>query len=521
MAAPKSRMTVPLRGYERFMTLASDGSVKIAHIMILRSDSGEALPAFLEGIPTAVLRAFNKHPRMRAKQLRDEFAMAEIHAPITMEALQTQHLLEIQECKHGGDNWAQFVEKECNTPFDRYAMFPYYVRIWHVPSKHYVRLMLFSDHCMSDGTSGMIVLNDIVTLASALSRHSPNQQEEMGSFVGQDERPVSPPLYELWRESLGWWRRFSSTQLVKLFGKMSYQSDLCRFTPVIPLRADQGDFKIPPNINSSSALFAQGTPGNMQKTLARCKEESVTFFGAVISGVVIAYYLAAERGHEDRESLFKLTTEFDVNMRKRIECPTLEGEVGAYMATNAIERISKEGVHMNTVTFWDFARQAKQDVEELVGSLVMPFPMLFLDENVHERAKPEFFDDLPVPQSISSDVNISSLGKYPYEMVHSVQTAALRPVDVVVDSVHVYNSMPHLTAAAIVYIASTDKFSFSLMHKYEHDAAQQLFDAFTTSIEHAGAIATKDTMANVATRVRQILESKQSRTAISKSPRFG
>ncbi|KAF1329575.1 hypothetical protein FI667_g5854, partial [Globisporangium splendens] len=392
-------------------------------------------------------------------------------------------------------------------------MFPYYVRIWHVPSKHYVRLMLFSDHYMSDGMSGMIVLNDVMTLASALSRHSPNQQGEVGFFSSQEERPVSPPLYEIWRESLGWWRRFWSVQLVKLFGKASCQSDLQQFTPVIPLRSDRVDFKIPPNVNSSSALFAQGTPENMQKALARCKEENVTFFGAMVAGVVIAYYLSAERDREGGESPFKLTAEFDVSMRRRIENPSLEGEVGAYMATNAIERISKEGVCMNTVTFWDFARQAKQDVEKLVKNLVMLFSMLFLDENVHERAKPEFFDDLPVPQSISSDVNISSLGKYPYQTAHSVQTAALQPVDVVVDSVHVYNSLPHLGIAAIMFVASTDKLNFSLMHKYEHHAAQQLFDAFTTSIEHVGSIASKDVMANVATRVRQMLESKQSRTA--------
>lgn len=493
---------VPLRGYERMFTMADDGSMKIAHIMVLHGCSG-AIAAFLTHLPQALVLTFNRHPRMRAMQVRDEFAMAEIQSPITLETVSEKKLLMIREIGEHKDqeaeSWEKFAESECSVPFDRYSQLPFYVCAWHYPGQTRMRLMLFSDHSMSDGISGLTALNDIVTFAAALS------QEDKCTMA---ELPLSPSLYDMWLVP-NKWRLWLSSWAVWLVGMTIFRSEQKAFSPVIRPRSDQSDLTIPVKVNSSSALFAQGTPENMQRVLRRCKDERVTFFGALAASTVLAYYVGTAQDTKKRTKStlsepFKVVLEVDFNMRNRVPSPPEETPVGAYLATSALESLGKKGVDFDSTRFWDFARRCKQELDDTLASVFMPLTMLFLDQNIHSEIISDFPSRIDVPYCISSDVNISNVGKYPHKTTHVVQTAVSTIEDLTIESVHVYNSNPHLGSAAILYLMSTDKFNYSMMHKYEAEDAKKVFAAYTTCIERIGEITSGETMAQVANQVAKL-----------------
>lgn len=121
------------------------------------------------------------------------------------------------------------------------------------------------------------------------------------------------------------------------------------------------------------------------------------------------------------------------------------------------------------------------------------------------KTKPAFFKSFQVSQSITADGDISNIGKYGYETRHVFQTAHQQLEDLVIDSIHVNNSVPQIGSAAAIYIASTDKLSFGFMHKYEDAKGKQLFDAMVTSIEHIGDISSHETMMDVVNAVQKSL----------------
>ncbi|KAF1324308.1 hypothetical protein FI667_g9941, partial [Globisporangium splendens] len=499
---PAPNEQIPLFGYERFYTIGDNGSAVIATPMLLQGSHAGAIDALVAGLEVAVLRTFNKHPRMRTKQVKGEFALAEIHPSLTLEVLQEHKLLEVRVVDSSDEfrnTWSEYVEKQCNIAFNRYAQFPYYVRVWHCPALNQARVMLFADHYMSDGMSGIFVLNDIVSIASKLSR------EKLQDLAPADQvsNPLRPSLYDQWLRPQGRVRLWFTTLLIKMFGKMVYKHELKHFSPIIPVRADQADFMIPPKVNSSSAFFANGNKADMVAALQRCKEEGVTFFGAISAAVAIAYYLTSDsKSKNEATEPFKFNLGLDYNMRKRVEAPMPEDPVGAFMTTCDMEKFSKEGVLMHSTAFWDLARSLKQEADDIMESALMPLQMLFVHERVNAETKPDFAIDMPIPQSFVCDANISSIGKYPFPLTHVVQKGDDNDdVSVHIESVHVLNSLPHM-AVTMFYVASTDQVNYSMMYKYENDTAQKLFKAFTTTVDHIGQIDKTQKLVDVAQQVQ-------------------
>lgn len=504
-----SCIPLPLRGYERMMTIADDGSIKVAHVMALTGSAG-AIAAFIAHAPQAVAQTFNKHPRMRVKQLRGgNSTMAEVHpATVTAETVAQDKLLEVSEWTSALGKWETFVETESNVTFDRYTQFPFYLRVWHYPSEHKLRLMWFSDHYMSDGISGLVVLNDVLEFAAKLSRDASVRAESL---------PLRPALFDFWLRPRGWWSLKSSQLLMKLIGKMAFRSELESYTPALPIRADQADFQVPVKINSSAILFGQGERENMLRAIKRCKEENVTLFGAIAASIMVAYYIAKEAASpkcfvESDNSLFKVAAELDYNMRQRVEFPAPETQVGCFYVGSEIERLAKQGVNMQIEGFWDLARQVKQGVDEQLESFMFPFQLILVDEHVQVDKLTKFVRDVPVPKSVASDVDISNVGKYPHASVHTFQTSngdASSSESLTVSTVHVCSSVPHLGPAVGMYISSVDTLCYTMMHKHEHEDARTLFDAFTTSVEFAGDVLSGDKMIDVVNRVRKQMEKAQ------------
>ncbi|RLN50344.1 hypothetical protein BBJ28_00025257, partial [Nothophytophthora sp. Chile5] len=139
---------VSLRGVERMVTTSDGVSTKIAHSMLIKGDT----TTLLRFLPSATMRTFNLHPRMRALQVKGQDFLAEIQPPVTVDMVSTDGLLRVRmltPADYGEGtptSWQKYAEEECSIGFDRYSQLPFYLSVWVAKRKGTARLMLFSDH---------------------------------------------------------------------------------------------------------------------------------------------------------------------------------------------------------------------------------------------------------------------------------------------------------------------------------------------------------------------------------------
>lgn len=257
---------LPLRAIERFGIAEPDVSVKCCHAIAISGDMDQ-LVRFL---PTAVMRTFNRHPRLRALVVKSEEFTAEVRPQIKLDDVAAKKLLRVREISDSDEdvsawkNWNQFVQSETHVPFDRFTQFMFYLTVWVNRAEGKARFFLFSDHIMSDGDSGMIFVNDTLEDVALLSIEAVKPVKEL---------PLRPSLYDMWFTS-PWWLKPVAKTVVALVGGSAFVNFMKVFKPVLTPRADQQDFGIPFKQNSTTLLSQAGSPTNMRDTLRKCKEEA-------------------------------------------------------------------------------------------------------------------------------------------------------------------------------------------------------------------------------------------------------
>jgi hypothetical protein len=535
VAAPSSTagQRIAIRGFERFVSMSDGESMKIVHVMLVRSEGADGARQLLQHLPAAVRRTFNKYPRMRALQVRDEFATAEIQPSVSIEDVHSNKLLRLQvggDSEHdpsggeGGETWEQFAARECEIGFDRYAQFPFYLVVWADEQRANARLMLFSDHYMSDGYSGMVILHEILQSVAHLSTtaalESANEADETASS------PLRPSMYEIWRDE---WpiRTFLSKLVVKVAGPAIFRHMMSSFSAQLPVRDDQRDLTgIPPPCNSTHALFDRGQTSNLASIITQCRKERVTLGGAIVAAVVAAHARLLSRGdaNEATDGLLRLSLDMDYNMRKRLPVsdPKASGKepqpeiVGMYVAIATLQELATKGVDIHKTGFWDFARAAKRQIDDtLKHSWDMQLGTLFLDEDMHAKADGgRLLKGTKVHKCLQADVNVSNIGRYPFPEVHDMAPSSgsndgdahdpVSPMRLVVDSLHVYNSIPTLSPGSCVFVTCAGgALNYGIAHKYENNLARALFDGIVAISEGIGSIGDADTLADVALKLLQ------------------
>ncbi|KAG6968815.1 hypothetical protein JG688_00005621 [Phytophthora aleatoria] len=490
------RRQVKLRGLERMLTMVDGVSMKIVHSMLLVGD----VDTLLRFLPVALMKTFNMHPRMRALQVKKEDFMAEIQDTVSLDDISTKDLLRIRQftrsesTEDAFDNWQLYAEQECNIGFDRYTQFPFFLVVWVDDNGEQARLMLFSDHYMSDGRSGMSVLNCVLEQVAVLA-----EQGDLVEDKPVQEFPLRPSFYEMWFS-----KHFLFKELLKgvmnLFGEAIYRSEMKKFQPLLPARDDQHDFEVPPLTNPTSALFLEGDPDCMRKTCSQ--EEGVTFGGALVAAITLAFYYAAKKqpGFEPGKS-FKVAADIDYNIRQRMPCPAEEDQVGAYIAFTDLGWLVNEGFNVETTRFWDLARRAKREIDgNLLNTRTMAAMTIILDQKLNSQMKPSLAKSVNIRHSQTSDANISNVGRYPYAKEHPLTSRDGDQSFLAVKNLHVYNPIPHLGPSAVFFVSSVESFCYSMGYKCADGAAKSLFTAWVDICENVGSIGSDDTLVNVLKR---------------------
>lgn len=483
-----------LRGVERLMTMSDAASIKVPHVMLVRGQVRE----FLRHVPDALVQTFNRHPKMRAKQVAGEFAIGEIHPHFTLEDLSTHGLLHIEHTTAAAirddAQWHAYASAQADIPFNRYEQFPFCLHVWVDEANDCARLFLFSDHYLSDGASGFTILNDVLAFASALSRDAPARERPQ-------PLPVRKSLYNVTLDP----RTFVGPVLKSLMAiagrsRIKSASD---FTPVVMPRSDQLPFTIPPPSNTSTLLFASGSKANLDALLAQCRCEQTTLFGALTASVLAGY--AALTGL----STLQLRLGMNFNLRTQVAKPIEPETVGNYATLSQMRTLSSTPIDVASARFWDLARAAKHETNEMRASFAaMALPMIGFDQNFHAQADRAFFESVQVPHRNAGDAIVSSVGKYAHPTMHAFRRSTAGAMDedaaselLHVESLHYNCRTQFLAALGQFYISSVDHLGYGFNHHYEPEVGKQLFEAVVDVVERAGRIDSSATLADVVAEV--------------------
>lgn len=517
--------TFPLYGYERFFAMDPNTSAKLAHVATLRGD----IPRLLQQLPAAVLRTFNRHPKMRAVILPGSSPQKVMICAPLADVSELKNLFKVHECspdeeeraeqeridaviERSSDSpsepslapllrWMEFVQSECEKPMDREKDFPFYLCIRVDQSTQtFARLVLFADHYMSDPTSGAIILREILDTAVSLCSSVPVETPEL---------PLRESLYEA-THYVNPWMNVLHEAVSKYVMQPLINFDTSAFIPALPIQtATQRDFagEPPAPHNPSYALFAQGSEANMRNAMARCREEHVSLQGALVAATTMAFGLTKHNA-----SLSHCTDPLQLRMdvigdrRKDVALKALSGSsqtveepVGLYSSPGNLVFTSSEGVHPHEMTFWDVARKADHEWECVLLGHELKMQSVFANETLNAENRTD--SGLHVANGMLSDVAVSFLdcsdaasSPFPSELNLGGNT-------VTVEDLHVYNSQPSLSSTCKLFLASTSHFNYGLMHKLEPDVAQRLFGWLVRCTERIGEFRQQDTFAQAADRL--------------------
>ncbi|GMF23098.1 unnamed protein product [Phytophthora lilii] len=447
-------------------------------------------------LPTALMHTFNLHPRMRALQVKGVFHEAEIQPPITVDDVATRRLMRVRLTnaeEEAVGEWKRHVQEECERFVNRYEDFASFLEVWADEQNNMARLLLFSDHYMCDGTSGATILNDTLKHVALLAR-----QVEIES----KQYPVRASPYNLWLDSYTFTTPLNK-MTVKLLAPVIKSVLTSHTKPLLPPRSDQADMVYPFKINPSYAFFKSGAPETVTKVLARCKEEGVTYSGALSAAVILAYYHASQTHNSMAlTESFKVTLTMSTNLRTRLPTPVREDVVGSFASLVPLDSAKSPGTVFSSARFWDVARTCKQDIKAGLKSPAVAFTDIFMDQNFNSAAVPTAFSKHVIKNSCCGDVNISNIGRYPYPMKHSLGDAG----ELSVEALFLYESVPFFAMGALMYVSTVKSFNYAMLHKYEDKDAESLFKAYVAFAEHIGKVGQNATMADVFAQVSPLLE---------------
>ncbi|KAG7377902.1 hypothetical protein PHYPSEUDO_010861 [Phytophthora pseudosyringae] len=480
--AARARQRVPLRGGERTLSMVDGVSTKIVHSMLVRG----ATSILLRYLAPAVMNTFNLHPRMRTLQVKGERFLAEVRPPLTRNDVTSFALVRVRMVSSVASDaddmmsgWEQYADDECSIGFDRFKQLPFFLTVWVDARERSARLMLFSDHYMSDGYSGLVVLNGILEQVAIQAGGQPgvpqDEPEPEQPPLQLQELPLRPSLYKMWLSRVAWAK------------------------PIMKKRR-QHQFRAPPVTSGTTALFSQGDPECMKKAVAKCKEENVTVSGALVGVTLLAFFhVMKERKSNPSHECFKLAADLGFNMRRRVPSPVEEDQVGMYTAVTCLDWLA-EGVDMRATGFWDLARRAKQEfTEKPKHTLAMVLPTVVMDKKINSQMQQSFLKGVYLPHSLTLDVSIFNVGRYPYATEH--QLSEEDDGILTVESLHVYHPLPHLASSATFFVNAVDAFNYSMAHKCENVVGEALFAAIVELCEGIGRIGTNEKLLDVLNRV--------------------
>ncbi|CAF1004606.1 unnamed protein product [Rotaria sordida] len=337
----------------------------------------------------------------------------------------------------------------------------------HVSSKNNLfHLILYTNHCVSDGRSGYILINDFLTLATSSSLHEFSEplNTEILPFIGQ----LIPRPYG------------SLYHIISFIGKHNLKRSLRNLrqsrVPVksIPLTdCEQTTFHI--QRHKIRFLFSSSSCNLYLDLHEQCRLHEVTLHGPLVSCFLLAIHHCFPLDDNNQLVPFEIEMEFD--MRLRLPQSTLtSSSVGFFVGDSNFSLDRSLSIH--STRFWSLARLCMITTQKQLKRNGVPLSMnIFCDMMRDER----LFNQITrlFPEGRMSEFIFSNIGKYPFSCDYNQGQIHLH-------GMHVINngSVYHSSSTLYITCVGDNQLDFSLAHEMENEEkAKEFLDFYIHLIE--------------------------------------
>jgi hypothetical protein len=449
--------TLTINGFEKFVC-AHRSWQTIAHAAHLSGD----FSTIITNASYAIQCLLKRHPSMRTRlrieadrYLLDFFEYDSEYFSID---------LFFSTLDSPNNSWQNIVEHRCNQdPYSNNGtiVFPLFHFILIFDSEqsnnNLFHLILFENHCASDGRSGFILINDFLTLitSSNLFERSEPLNNEILPLIGQMIPRPFGPLYPL----------------TLFIAKQIYKHELRQ------LRQPRVSVKAIPFLDGELSnshiqqyktkfLFTSSSLELYSNLHKQCRSYQMTLNGPITACLLLAIHHCFPLDDNTRLKSFGISIPFD--MRSRLpQSPLTSSSVGFFVGIGEFKIYRSRSIL--STRFWSLAHECMIIIRNQLSAIGIPSIMNMLADIARDEHEFDEFSRL-FPEGRQTEFGLSNIGKYPFSCEYNQGQIQLR-------GLHVINNSSLYRAPTVVYVtcAGDGQLDFSLAHEMESDEKAKYF----------------------------------------------
>jgi hypothetical protein len=375
-----------------------------------------------------------------------------------------------------GQPWEKIVKNECNrNPYsdNGSSVFPLFHFILILTQNsaqsndNLFHLLLFSNHCVSDGRSGYILMNDFLTLVTSSDLR--NRIESMNTQLIPCLTELTPRQYGPFFSLMVW------------IGKKIYQHDLHKLNhPHIPVKAirlegEPTPFRYQPI--KMNFLFTSSSPNLYARLHEKYRSQQVTLNGPLFGCLLLAFHhcFPSEKKHDS--CLNPFTVDLAIDMRSRLPQSPLTSQTVGYCVNLCEVKLKKELPLLST-SFWTLAKKCMRATNKLLAREELHLTTHIFNNITNNQRKFDRFNQF-FPEGLVSEISLSNIGKYPFPCDYNQGQLRLQ-------GLHIINNCSVYYSTAMFYVTCVgdDQLDFSLAHVMESgEKAQEFLDYYVNLVE--------------------------------------
>ena len=337
-----------------------------------------------------------RHPHLRSVLINNDGIGEQYLRVLDQPPLLSNHM-EIVTMSND-DDWKPIIQEDANIGFDLESNSPYWkVVLLRGPTIDV--LLVKYHHCIADGTSGYILIDDIMKAAFGGSNDSTDDYV----VNSDDPLPMLPPI-----EDMCFPNGYSEDDEEFIQGALGEAREKqLQWIPSLEYSPN------PPKGNKHSILYRDGTEQNLKALLLKCRSLGVTI-GSVLGAAT--FFTGVKMKNKDNNKAgetgeYSFDFDMDVNLRKRLPNINLGSDhIGAHIGMMSFNlNLTKD------TKFWDFVAQFKNAIE--VGlKEKQPFHYFEVNRRLDGMLEEEPLNNKAWKEDDghTNDMNFSNIAQYPF-----------------------------------------------------------------------------------------------------------
>lgn len=371
-------------------------------------------------------------------------------------------------------SWQEIVEIRCNrNPYtnDETLIFPlfHFVLLFNSESsksEERFHLLLFENHCASDGRSGLILINDFLTLVTSSNLNSMSEPINV-NILPQISSLIPRPFGPLY----GLLSKLGKRILKRTLRKLNQPRIPIKLSPLPDSSSNQ--FQVPRY--HTKFLFSTSSPDLYSKLHKQCQMHETTLNGPLLACFLLAIHHCFPKGDYSRLKPLEFGVAFD--MRSRLPgSPLTTSSIGFFIAVSEIG--IRRSLSIRSTRFWTLAKKCMETTRNQFKSSGIPLVMNILSDICQNERTFREMTRL-CPDGRLGELGFSNIGKYPFPCEYNQGELRLR-------GLHVINNTSLYRTSTIMFAtcAGDGQLDFSLAHEIESDEqAKQFLDVYMRLIE--------------------------------------